>query len=147
MTWSYWFAGILNTSSADRTMNCLPMYHSVGGIVAIGSVLVSGGSVVLQDKFSTRRFLGRCRPLGLHPCSNILANSAAIFSRRLKVPTNARIICGSPLATACAPMSGMRSRSVFNIPHIVEFYAATEGTFSLINVEGEPARLAVFRRF
>ncbi len=37
-------------------MNCLPMYHSVGGIVAIGSVLVSGGSVVLQEKFSARHF-------------------------------------------------------------------------------------------
>lgn len=36
--------------------NCLPLYHSVGGVVAIGSVLTAGGSVVIAEKFSATRF-------------------------------------------------------------------------------------------
>jgi fatty-acyl-CoA synthase len=36
--------------------NCLPMYHSVGGAVATGAVLVNGGSVVIRDKFSAAAF-------------------------------------------------------------------------------------------
>ncbi len=36
--------------------NCLPMYHSVGGVVATGAVLVGGGSVVVREGFSASRF-------------------------------------------------------------------------------------------
>ena len=36
--------------------NCLPMYHSAGGILAVGAVLAGGGSVVIGRRFSARRF-------------------------------------------------------------------------------------------
>ena len=32
------------------------MYHSVGGVVASGAVLLAGGSVVLREKFSASGF-------------------------------------------------------------------------------------------
>ena len=47
MTWSHWFAGMMDTGPADRMYNCLPLYHSIGGVVATGAVLVNGGSVVI----------------------------------------------------------------------------------------------------
>ena len=56
MTWSHWFAGMMDTSPADRMYNCLPLYHSVGGVVAIGAVLVNGGSVFIEEKFSASGF-------------------------------------------------------------------------------------------
>ena len=56
MQWSLWFAGLMNTGPDDRMYDCLPMYHSVGGVVATGAVLVRGGSVVLREKFSVREF-------------------------------------------------------------------------------------------
>jgi hypothetical protein len=37
MQWSFWFAGLTDTSPADRMYDCLPMYHSVGGAVATGA--------------------------------------------------------------------------------------------------------------
>src|ERR1700735_3883153 len=52
MQWSHWFAGMLDTHTDDRMYNCLPMYHSIGGVAAIGSMLVNGGSVVLRERFS-----------------------------------------------------------------------------------------------
>ena len=140
MTWSYWFAGILNTGPADRTMNCLPMYHSVGGIVAIGSVLVSGGSVVLQEKFSARRFWD---DVVRWDCT-LFQYIGELCRYLLKAPENAnerahhlRLAFGNGLRTDV--WNAFQER--FNIPHIVEFYAATEGTFSLINVEGEPGAI------
>ena len=54
--WSYWFAGMTNATSSDSLYNCLPMYHSIGGIVAIGSMLVVGGCVVIRERFSASRF-------------------------------------------------------------------------------------------
>ena len=32
MQWSYWFAGMMGPQPDDRLYNCLPMYHSVGGV-------------------------------------------------------------------------------------------------------------------
>lgn len=54
--WSFWFAGMTNATQNDRLYNCLPMYHSIGGIVAIGSMLVCGASVVIRPRFSSSRF-------------------------------------------------------------------------------------------
>src|SRR3989441_8855 len=56
MQWSHWFAGMMDTRASDRMYNCLPIYHSVGGGLATGAVLVGGGSVVIRDKFSARQF-------------------------------------------------------------------------------------------
>src|SRR5262249_5206813 len=44
LTWSLWFAGMMDTRPGDRMYNCLPMYHSVGGVVATGALLVHARS-------------------------------------------------------------------------------------------------------
>ena len=56
MTWSLWFAGMMDTRPTDCMYNCLPLYHSVGGVVATGAVLVGGGSVYIAEKFSASQF-------------------------------------------------------------------------------------------
>ena len=56
MQWSHWFAAMMNTQPDDRMYNCLPLYHSVGGVVATGATLVSGGTVVLRERFSASDF-------------------------------------------------------------------------------------------
>src|SRR5438093_1276736 len=56
MQWSHWFAGIMDTHSTDRLFNCLPMYHSTGGVLATGAVLIAGGSVVIGENFSASQF-------------------------------------------------------------------------------------------
>src|SRR3989442_3168384 len=57
MQWSHWFAGLLDTGASDRMYNCLPMYHSVGGVLATGAVLVGGGSVVVGEPVLARDVL------------------------------------------------------------------------------------------
>ncbi len=56
VTWTHWFAGLAGLSDEDRLYNCLPMHHSVGGVVAIGAPLVGGGAAAIAPKFSTSRF-------------------------------------------------------------------------------------------
>src|SRR5262249_28562652 len=53
---SYAFAGVMDTRASDRMYDCLPLYHTAGGVVATGALLVKGGSVVIRDKFSVREF-------------------------------------------------------------------------------------------
>ena len=56
MQWSHWFAGLMDAGPSDRMYDCLPMYHSVGGVVATGATLVGGGSVVVRENFSASGF-------------------------------------------------------------------------------------------
>jgi len=56
LQWSFWFAGLMNTGPDDRMYDCLPMYHSIGGVIAPGAVLARGGSVLIRDKFSAQHF-------------------------------------------------------------------------------------------
>src|SRR5262249_15870696 len=56
LNWGGWFAGLTGAKYDDRLYNCLPVYHSVGGIVAPCSMLFAGGSVALAEKFSSRNF-------------------------------------------------------------------------------------------
>ncbi len=134
--WSFWFAGLLGTTPQDRMYNCLPLYHSVGGIVAVGSVLVGGGAVVIREKFSARRFWEEVvawdctlfQYIG-ELCRYLLLAPPAPIERQHRL----RLACGNGLRADV--WSVFQDR--FAIPQVLEFYAATEGNFSLFNVEGE----------
>jgi fatty-acyl-CoA synthase len=140
MQWSHWFAGIMNTQSCDRLYNCLPMYHGIGGVVATGAMLVSGGSVFLRQRFSASRFW-----------NDVIEWNCTIFQyigelcRYLvqsgpnprETDHQIRLCCGNGLRLEVWQAFQRR----FHIPQILEFYAATEGNFSLYNCEGEPGAI------
>jgi fatty-acyl-CoA synthase len=141
MNWTHWFAGMMETKPSDRMYNCLPMYHSVGGAVATGAVLVNGGSVVIRDKFSAGAFWEDIRR---HDCTmfqyigemcRYLLNAPPPLTR--ETPPRLRLCCGNGLrADIWEPF-----KERFRIPQILEFYAATEGNVSLFNVEERPGAI------
>ncbi len=47
LNWALWFKGRMGNTPADRMYDCLPLYHSVGGIVAVAATLAAGGSTVI----------------------------------------------------------------------------------------------------
>ena len=140
MQWSHWFAGMLDTRSSDRMYNCLPMYHSVGGVVAVGATLVTGGSVLLRRGFSVRQFwedvvAWDCtlfQYIG-ELCRFLLRSAPDLAPPEHRI----RLCCGNGLrADVWGPF-----KERFHIPEILEFYAATEANFSLYNCEGKPGAI------
>ncbi len=140
MQWSHWFAGMMDTQPSDRMYNCLPLYHSVGGVVATGATLVRGGTVVLRERFSASEFW-----------KDIVAERCTLFQY---IGELCRYLLGSPLhpdetshslRLCCG--NGLRAdvwepfQERFEIPQILEYYAATEGSFSLYNCEGRPGAI------
>ncbi len=140
LIWSLWFAGMMDSRASDRMYNCLPMYHSVGGVVATGAVLVNGGSVVIREKFSSGQFwddvvrwdctlfqyIGElCRYL-VHAPSHPREREHRI-----------RLCCGNGLR----PDVWNDFKNRFQIPRILEFYAATEGNVTMFNFEGKPGAI------
>ena len=136
MQWSHWFAGLMDITPADRMYNCLPMYHSVGGVVATGATLVGGGTVVVRERFSASRFWEDVRA---ERCT-IFQYIGELCRYLVNSPDGEREAAGHGLRLACG--NGLRAdvwqafQSRFGIPQVLEYYAATEGTFSLYNCEG-----------
>lgn len=140
MQWSHWFAGLMATGPSDRLYNCLPMYHSVGGIVATGAVLVTGGSVVIRDTFSASQFWSdivkwECTLFQyIGELCRYLLNTA---ENPVETQHHIRMCCGNGLR----PDIWNSFKNRFRIPRILEFYAATEGNVSMFNVEGKPGAI------
>ncbi|MGD0630350.1 MAG: long-chain-acyl-CoA synthetase [Terracidiphilus sp.] len=136
MQWSYWFAGMMNVQPMDRIYNCLPMYHSVGGVQAIGAMLVAGGSAVVRERFSARQFWDDVvrwdctlfQYIG-ELCRYLLHADFSTNETRHRI----RLACGNGLAAEI--WDAFKDR--FRIPQILEFYAATEGNVSLFNIRGK----------
>jgi fatty-acyl-CoA synthase len=134
MSWTHWFAGMTGAGADDRLYNCLPMYHSVGGVVASGAVLLGGGAVIVREKFSASRFWADVAESGAtifqyigELCRYLLSSNADVPAHKL------RLAVGNGLSGDV--WQAFQNR--FAIPQILEFYAATEGNFSLYNAEGK----------
>ncbi|MBV8849672.1 MAG: long-chain-acyl-CoA synthetase [Methylobacteriaceae bacterium] len=140
LQWSFWFAGLGDFRADDRMYNCLPMYHSIGGVVAIGSVLVGGGSVFVAEKFSVSRFWPeiveyKCTLFQyIGELCRYLVNASSCPEER---EHRLRLACGNGLRADI----WTKFKERFAIPEIIEFYAASEGTFSLFNIEDEPGAI------
>jgi fatty-acyl-CoA synthase len=140
MAWSHWFAGMMDTRPEDRLYNCLPFYHAIGGVAASGALLAGGGSVFIREKFSAKSFW---QEVCEHKCTlfqyigelcRYLVNgpiSPYEHSHRL------RLCCGNGLSGDI----WQKFKERFQVPHILEFYAATEANFSLYNFEEEPGAI------
>ncbi len=131
------FAAITNSTATDRVYDCLPMYHSNGGVIAPGIALVAGGTCFIREKFSAREFW-----------PDIKRHKATIF---VYIGELCRYLLDAPASEAdethrvrlCVgnglrPDVWERFRDRFRLRSIIEFYAATEGNCSMFNFDSRP---------
>ena len=135
MEWGYWFSGMLNVTPEDTLYNSLPMYHSTGGVAAISTMLLSGGTVVIRRKFSTTDFW---KDVVKYRCTILwyIGELCAYLTAAVPVPEETRhelrALCGNGLSASTWRDFVRR----FGVSEILEFYASTEGNISLYNCEG-----------
>jgi fatty-acyl-CoA synthase len=119
----------------DCSYVALPLYHSAGGVAAAGAALVAGSGVALARRFSASRFWSDCarheatvfQYIG-ELCRYLLAAPPSADEARHRV----RLAIGNGLRAELWPAFQQR----FRIPRIIEFYGATEGNVSLVNMRG-----------
>lgn len=131
------FSGAMGIRASDRMYVCLPMYHTNGGVIAPGSVLMKGGSCFIRDRFSASAFWpdvvgNRCTVFVYigELCRYLLNSSPQPADLEHRI----RMCFGNGLR----PDIWAAFLQRFRIPRIVEFYAATEGNCSMFNFEGKP---------
>jgi fatty-acyl-CoA synthase len=136
VTWIHWFAGLAGLMPTDRLYNCLPMHHSVGGVVAVGAPLVFGGSVVIAERFSARGFwddVARWECTAFQYIGELCRYLLAAPVHRAETSHRVRIAIGNGLS----PEAWRPFRDRFAPLRILEFYASTEGNVWLYNLEGK----------
>ena len=136
----YYMRGFIvaaDSKPTDRVMMVLPLYHATGGMCGVGMALMRGGAVIVRAKFSVSTFWDEAEEHG-----------ATLF---MYVGELCRFLLGAPEhpkerahKLRCIVGNGLRPEvwedftARFNIPCVVEFYGATEGNISMINVNGPP---------
>ena len=129
------FSAGANATEKDRMYIALPLYHSAGGVCAVGTTLTVGGSVIIRRKFSAREFFADCAKYEAtlfqyigELCRYLLNTEKQPRERKHKI----RLAIGNGLRPEIWPAFQKR----FRIPRVLEFYGATEGNVALMNYDG-----------
>lgn len=129
------FGCMANITKEDRMYLVMPMYHSAGGVVAVGQVLQNGGSLFIKSKLSVREFWDDCVKYDITAfqyigelCRYLLNTPVRESEQKHRV----RVAVGNGLR----PEIWETFRDRFHLPEICEFYGATEGNVSLMNPYG-----------
>jgi fatty-acyl-CoA synthase len=129
------FVGALRPRATDRIYNPLPLYHSTGGVCAVGLAFFAGGALILKRKFSVHEFWSDIHRHGAtmfeyigELCRYLLNAPPSPLERGHKI----RAITGNGLR----PEIWRQFQDRFAIPRIVEFYGATESNVSMLNYDG-----------
>jgi fatty-acyl-CoA synthase len=114
----------------------LPLYHTVGGVMCVNAVLRTGARLALRRRFSAGRFwqdIVEARATGFQYigeiCRYLLAAPPGPWEARHQI----RFCVGNGLR----PDIWEAFQQRFRIPHICEFYGATESNVSMVNLEGQ----------
>jgi fatty-acyl-CoA synthase len=131
------FAAASSATPADRMYVVLPLYHTAGGVCAVGAAFSAGASVVLRRRFSASHFWEDCRRYEVtlfqyigELCRYLVNTPEHPDERAHRV----RLCIGNGLR----PDVWEPFQRRFGIPRIVEFYGATEGNVALTNLDGKP---------
>jgi fatty-acyl-CoA synthase len=134
------FAGVVAARPNDRLFDCLPMYHSNGGVVAPGAMLVVGGTCLIKERFSAREFWSDIRATGSTMFIYIGEMCRYLVNREpdpLDGEHGLRLCVGNGLRPDIWPQFQRR----FKLPQIVEFYGSTEGNVSMFNFDSRPGAI------
>eukprot|EP00057_Strongylocentrotus_purpuratus_P034333 XP_794803.2 PREDICTED: very long-chain acyl-CoA synthetase-like [Strongylocentrotus purpuratus] len=126
----------VGVSPSDIYYIALPMYHSSALLIAASGCLYTGATIAITKKFSASHFWDDVRRFQVtifqyigEVCRYLLAQpkreNDGDYPRRVRAVGN-----------GLRPDIWKEFKTRFNITQIFEFYAATEGNFSFLNIDG-----------
>ena len=130
---------------SSRMYCCLPLYHSAGGLLGVGSALISGCTLVIRKKFSASNFTSDC----LRNKCNSVQYIGELCRYLMLAPQNNQ---DAKLDLQYAFGNGMRSEvwepfmKRYCVNRVVEFYSATEANVGLFNSTGHIGALGCVPR-
>jgi len=129
------FVGALKPKAYDSIYDPLPLYHSTGGVCAVGLAFMPGGALIIKRRFSVNEFwsdIHRYRATIFEYIGELCRYLLNAPQGPLEKGHQVRVITGNGLR----PEIWRQFQERFAIPRIVEFYGATEGNVSMLNYDG-----------
>ncbi|KAL3280881.1 hypothetical protein HHI36_004109 [Cryptolaemus montrouzieri] len=127
----HWLSGF---NCSDRYYTPLPLYHTAGGCMSTGQMLIYGSTLIIRKKFSASSYFADCQKYK----ATIAQYIGEMCRYILAVPPgpsdtqhNLRMIFGNGLR----PQIWTEFVERFNIPRVAEFYGATEGNANIVNTD------------
>jgi len=131
-------SAMFEITPSDVVYTCLPLFHSAGGGMGAGIMVIRGCTLVLRKKFSASQFFQDCAKHNVtvvqyigELCRYLLATPHGPYDRKHSV----RVAVGNGLR----PEIWDEFQTRFNLPMIGEFYGSTEGNGALVNLCKTPA--------
>ncbi|XP_055534434.1 long-chain fatty acid transport protein 4 [Wyeomyia smithii] len=125
---------MLNLRSDDIIYNPLPLYHSAGGMVGMGCVMLCGLTAALRKKFSASNFFTDCIKYNCTVAQYIGEICRFVLSSPPK-PTDTQHKVRVAFGNGLRPQIWTQFVSRFNVKQIAEFYGSTEGNSNLMNID------------
>ncbi|KAH9520445.1 hypothetical protein Btru_060803 [Bulinus truncatus] len=131
---------VVDLSNTDVLYIVLPLYHSTGGGIGLYGAIATGATIVLRKKFSASHFWSDCCQYNVTIIQYIGELFRYLLSQqqtKYETMHKVRVAFGNGLRKDIWEKVVKR----FKIPNIIEFFAATEGVGSLLNVSGVPGAI------
>ncbi|KAI8147280.1 hypothetical protein BJV82DRAFT_700807 [Fennellomyces sp. T-0311] len=130
---TFWTCAIFSKITPDDiAYTVLPLYHSSGLYVSLGSMLVGGGKVVLARKFSVSHFWDDCYNNNV-TVFHYIGELCRYLTNREPHPLENKHSIRLAFGNGMRPDVWKKLRERFNVPHILEFYGSTEGVGGFFN--------------
>ncbi|CAF0850315.1 unnamed protein product [Brachionus calyciflorus] len=116
----------------DRVYVALPLYHANGGIIGLGSALISGATVVLRKKFSVSNFWKECIE---YNCTAFIyvGEICRFLVNQPKSPLDQQHGIKKAIGNGLRENVWKDFYERFGVK-CIEFYAASEGNCTMINI-------------
>lgn len=148
---SRWFIASLplgqfcELSAKDRLYCPLPLYHSAAGMMGVGAAIRSGAALVIRKKFSVSQFSGDCVKYRVTNVQYI----GELCRYLSNAPPNAldqEVLIRTAFGNGMCLDVWLKFQRRYNVQHVVEFYAATEGNLALFNATDKVGALGFVPR-
>ncbi|PNF24770.1 Long-chain fatty acid transport protein 4 [Cryptotermes secundus] len=137
---------MLRIQADDTLYTPLPLYHTAGGTLGVGQVLLCGASLAIRSKFSASNFWADCIAYNCtvaqyigEMCRYLLSLPVRPEERQHKV----RLMFGNGLR----PQIWEKFVTRFGIKQIGEIYGATEGNSNLVNIDSTVGAVGFMPRY
>ena len=125
-------AGLRRT---DVLYCALPLYHTVGGVMCVNAVLRTGATLALARRFSASRFWDDIAMYGA-TAFQYVGELCRYLVNQPPHPMDRRHTLRFALGNGLRPDVWKTFQERFGVPHIVEFYGATESNVAMVNLQG-----------
>ena len=134
------FSAALAARPSDRVYMCLPMYHTNGGIIALGLALSVGGSAYIREKFSASAFWSDC---ARERCTLFvyIGELCRYLMNSPERPEDRKHGVRACVGNGLRPDIYEAFQKRFGIKSVLEFYGSTEGNAILVNFDFKPGAI------